>query len=279
VADIDALRLRPDAPTILTADGDKLPVGVTDEAGYISQVRTSADGTLYLHAQPSDKTVYGTPLEDLNYNDEPLTTIDEYRAAQIALARIMISVRWYAVAAERLIAKGDLVRSDVHKLRAVAFDMLPHGQESGETRALITEGAPGDYDSTALTPEYDEDTVDALTPGTVLRDYGMARFTLRVEIEFPHKDERAGFRGGFVRKLLADPQRDAGGRRVVVPEYLNQVITLELADASSVSYPDTSELAARGIFPFEALVMADAPVVGLVPTQARLLPSTSINVE
>lgn len=270
--------LNPTVPTITLEDGRK-PVAVPDEQGFAAEIKTSPDGMRYLAATPADPSEYAIPLRDLTYTDcDPIQIIDEYTAAQLALGRLLLSLRWFALNREEL-ANGEGLQASAraYSLQAVAFDWLAHGTEGdSQARALITEGAPTIYTTRDFGTEYDEDTLEVFLPDTVLRIYGSATCTLRVEIVFAHKDERASFRGAFVRALMGDPARDSGGRRVVVPEYFKQPVRLTLDDTAGVSFPDNPDEAGRGRFPFVAEVTADVEVLGLVPAQAMLDPSADV---
>jgi hypothetical protein len=274
------LSLRPDVPTI-TTDAGRRPVGIPDDEGYRAEIRMSPDGLLYVLQVPIDQSEYPIPLRDLTYTEgSPIQVIDEYTAAQLALARLLLSLRWSALDREALANVEGLKASErVYKLLAVAFDWPSWGTEAeGQARATITEGAPTVYETRGLGTEYDEGTLEVFVPDTVLRVYGTATCTLRVEIIFAHKDERAGFRGALVRALLGDPARDAGGRRVVVPEYFRAPVRLTLDTTGGVSYPDTPDTAGRGRWGIAVEVVAEVEVLGLVPAQVPMIPGSTATV-
>lgn len=269
--------LRQDIPTITLEDGRK-PVAVPDDEGYRAEIKRSPDGTLYAAQLPTDPSEYALPLRDLNYSSDPIQVIDEYSAAQLALARVLLGLRWPAINREALANGGAFQASTrAYQLKAIWFDSPPHGTEADDqARALITEGAPTSYATRGLETEYDEATREVFVPNTVLRIYGTATCTLRVEVVFAHKDERAGFRGAFVRALLGDPARDSGGRRVLVPEYFRAPVRLTLDDTGGLSYAENPDDAGRNRWLFSAEVLAEVEVLGLVPEQAPMVPGSTV---
>lgn len=270
--------LRTDIDTITLDDGRK-PVAIPDDLGFIAEIKQTPDGMLYVARTPIDPSEYALPLRDLTYTDcNPIQVIDEYTAAQVALARVLLSLRWLSIDREALVnGDGFKASTRAYGLQVVAFDWPSWGTEAdSQARAVITEGAPSIYTTRDFGTEYEESTLEVFLPETVLRVYGSAACTFKVEIVFAHKDERASFRGAFVRALMGDPARDAGGRRIVVPEYFKQPVRLTLDDTAGVSFPDNPEESGRGRFPFVAEVLADVEVLGLVPAQAMLNPGADV---
>lgn len=267
--------LRPDVDSITLEDGRR-PVAIPDDEAYRAEIRQASDGTLYVAQLPTDPTVYPTELRDLNHAEKPVgLLIDEYTAAQLALARVLLGLRWYTLGREALVNGGTLKSSSrAYQLSHVWLDWPSHGSEArGQTRALITEASPTIYSSRDLGSEYHEDTRDLFLPNTVVRVYGTATCRLLVRVVFAHKDERAGFRGALVRALLGDPARDEGGRRIIVHEYLRSMVRLDLDEEVGVSYPDTEDSATSGAFELQAQVLAEVDVLGLVPDQELLDPA------
>lgn len=252
-------------------------VDVDVAEAYEGQLLKAPGGFHYVAALPDAMTDYAPTLVDLSYREnDPIVIVDEYLAAQLALARLCLGLRWYAVKTEKLIKDKVLERSDsIYRLRTVHLDWLGQGTEEGQTRAMITEGAPTRYETQGLGTEYVENTAHVYAPGTVVRNYGEATCTLRLEVMFAHKDERRGFRGAFVRALLGDTSSDSGGQRVAVPEYFGgEVVRLSLdPDTGYVSYPDSGETAGHNKWLLVAEITAEVGVLGLVDAAAELEPS------
>ncbi len=242
---------------------------VTPTASSRVTVR-NADGTESLIGSPPGAAHYPRQLTALR----PEADLDALSAMQIGLGRLLQGLTFYQHNLEARLESEDL-QPRGFKLQRIFFDM-PTQQDEIEPMPSACIMCPGDrtYDQQDLSITLIEDTADVYGEGTVLRKLAHVTCELELSMWSAHKEERRGLVAGIERELLAEPNDDRGGRRVVVRDYYDRVARFTLIRSK---YPDTGAQSNEWITTFP--IAADIDRVVLVGVGRLQQPQTRVEIE
>ena len=230
------------------------------------------DGTLSRVSNPPRPTqVYATQLRRLNADVD----LDALSAIQIGLGRLLQGLPPFVQ--HNLAAR--LENSDLQprsfKLERVFFDH-PRQEDDLEPMPSACILCPGDrtYEHQDLSTPLLEDTADVFGEGTVLRKLSNVTCELDLTIWSAHKEERRGIVAGIEDALLAEPNDDRGGRRLVLVDYYDRVARYELKRAN---YPDDADTAQANQWIASFRIAADVDKVQLVAVGRMQSPHLPVN--
>lgn len=198
--------------------------------------------------------------------------LDDYTAVQFAIWRIVEPLTIPVLNRAKL-GKSGIVECGTTHVPEVYLDW------PDATDSAFFDGAPGilvgaSEETTFDTPgdlsgfEIDDTTVDKFCKGTVLQHLYEADTTVELIAQLASKDIRAGFRKALIDAFAGEPQAIRPGRVVVVPEYFDLPVRLELR---SCKYEDGPDTARSNTWPLIVKISASLQVARLVPTPPELV--------
>lgn len=205
----------------------------------------------------------------------PESDMDALSAMQIGLARLMQGLSFSQHNLEARLASADLQPREF-KLERIFFD-LPRQEDDLDPMPSLCIRCPGDrvYTSPNLGVSILEDTADVYGEGTVLRRLATVECELELAVWCAHKEQRRGFTSGVEAALLAEPNDDRPGRRIIVTDYFDRVLRANFVRAS---YPDDPVAAQSGRWIAQCYVTASIDRVVRVPISRMQRPQFSADV-
>jgi len=158
---------------------------------------------------------------------DPTQAICSSFAAQIALARLVLGLRFQIGSFENLLrGTGSYGPTKTFKINHVTFDWPDSADEIQPFNAAIIERSP---------QAFDDDIGPYMLKGLwkevyTLRCLSKTTCQFGLVAWFGHTNERRAFRAALVRSLLAEPRTERGSRVINVPEYYGQNVRLILSD-------------------------------------------------
>lgn len=203
--------------------------------------------------------------------------VDDLTALQIGLAAILHQLTFRSVDRQALLQEKR-VEAGTFQIARVFFDW-PDPEDNytpGTPTALIKQEDDAKYHPTGDVSgiQYIEDSLDCYGENTVLRCMGRVETQLALMILVPNKDDRAAIRKVLVPALMGEPLDERGGRRVVIPQYYDQLARYDLRSVEYVG--DDAEKAKSHMHQIRAVVDADISVVSLVRAPAMFKPGYGV---
>lgn len=235
-------------------NSDGLRVG---RPGYVptEEIASQRDGVEAL-VPTSGVVRYGGGL----LTQRPALDMDALTVACVAMGRLVLGMRCYAVDLEALLKDRNDLQVRAFNLQTVVFEYPRSEDEQRCPFAVIEQGSDVLYGSSGEVAHLLEETHDRYFPNTVLRSIASASVELNVTVMLGHKDERRAVRACFERSLLAEPDSEKHGRRVMVPENFDRQVRLQLLGSSA---PQQAE-AQSNRWIYSARVLAEVERVELV---------------
>lgn len=200
------------------------------------------------------------------WNDaEPLQVIGSLFAAQLAISAVLEGLRVQVGSFENLISTGNYQPVRVMKLHHVTLDPPDSAEEIKPLSATIIERSPQVFED-----DHRPYMLKQQWKGLSLRCLSKTTCTLGVVAWFGHKNERRAFRTAFTRAFLAEQKSERGGRAVVVPQYFDQVVRLNLTDCAN---------AGEGLedhWVLQATIIATVDEIEAVTSPAKIKPQLGV---
>lgn len=248
----DARDQIPDEDRVIGVDGLVAP-----RPGY----RPSVEIARQVDRVEATRPVSGVP----RYNGGLLThlperDLDALTVACIGISREIQAMRYQVIDLMARLENDDDLQVRTCKVEKVVFEYPRQEDEAKVPMALIEQASEVVYDSNGTTPYLLEETADVYYPGTVLRSIASASVELLITIVLAHKDERRAVRTMFESLLLAEPDSEKHGRRIVVPENFDRSVRYQLLGSP---VPPTDGAQGNRWF-YQARVLAEVERVQLV---------------
>lgn len=226
-------------------------------------IQKGTDGAEKRRPIPPTRMTYGQTLTVKNV----AAHLDSKTVCQIAVAKLLASWTMHRHNLEALLATGDL-QSSSFRFDRIIFD-IPRREEQEKPMPVvaIVEDAAASYDMPNLEATIDEQTIDAYGDGTVLRQVSTATVPISVHVLMAHHEERRAVRKQFELSLLAEPDDDQTGRRVIVPQYYDRTVRINLGTMQDIDSEDGTQ---ANEFELVAKLEATVDVVQLVVHPARM---------
>ncbi len=195
-------------------------------------------------------------------------TLDPSSVCQLAIFKVMAGMVMHSIDLTSAFKKKKH-NSREFTWKKVAFDSHVFEEDAGYPNATIRPDGELNYETDA--PGYqkaiEDETAEQHAPNTQLvhTTDGIGMFL--VETEVPKREDRAGIHAAFTRSFLHEPRDTRPNRRVVMPEYFDQIVRLELVGVNTTT---TKERAHEGRWPLVARIRAQVGVVELVTAQPTL---------
>jgi len=233
---------------------------------------SNSDGTTTLiPATAPAGMLYAEELRDV----APQSDMDALSAMQIGLARLLQGLSFWQHNLEARLAAGDLQPREF-KLERIFFD-FPRQEDDLDPMPSVCIRCPGDrlYGQPGLGVGILEDTADVYGEGTALRRIAHVTCELELSVWCAHKEQRRGFVSGVEKALLAEPNDDREGRRIIVADYFDRVLRCQY---QRVSYGDDGMSAQSGRWMAQCFIAADIDRVVRVPLGRMQRPQFSADV-
>lgn len=242
---------------------------VTPEASSRATLR-NPDLTESIVRLPHGSSLYTQPLVAMR----PESDLDALSAMQIGLGRLLQGLTFWQHNLEARLGSQDL-QPRGFRLERIFFD-LPRQEDDLDPMPSACILCPGErsYEQQDLSITLIEDTADVFGEGTVLRKLAHVTCELELAIWSAHNEERRGIVAGIERELLAEPNDDRAGRRVVVADYFDRVARFALLRDA---YPDGGGQSNERMVQFR--IAADIDRVVLVGVGRLQQPQTRVAIE
>lgn len=200
----------------------------------------------------------------------PEILIDPKSAMQVGCFRVLAGIDAYSIDLNSLLV-GKGAKGRRFQFKKVAFDSFDWEEDADFPNVVINAEGPvkyGDGAEHGLSTHLDEtDTLEKFGSGTQLRHTTDGLAVLQVRTRLANREDRSGLHAALVRAFAAEPADIRPGRRIVVPEYLDQICRLELLDINEPSAPEDVK---QKTWDLVMRLRATIPVVELVQTQPDL---------
>lgn len=240
----------------LTLDEDGRQVQIATDRGA-PVIATSTDGTETL--RPSTPLLtYGSPLVPA----DPARDRSARFLAELAVAKLL----------QGLVCFQEDAKARVEGLppgmRAFALETVfqgwPRQTDEPVSLPVVTVVVDGkvSWDESMRGPAYLDESRGRWKPNTVLRRVGSATPRVQVLADCADKEQREAIESAIERLLLVEECEDMFGRRVVLPEYYDQVVRIGLLDSDDDEI--TPQEIAAGRWPLRVSVQVEIDRVILV---------------
>jgi hypothetical protein len=196
------------------------------------------------------------------------SSLDPKSVAQLAIFKVLSGIVMHSI---DLVSFVTSERPNPREFTfcKVAFESYNFEDDAAYPNATIKSDGELAYEAEA--PGYqaaiEDETCDKFAPDTQLLHVTDAVGMFRIETELAKREDQAGVHAGIVRAFSHEPLDIRPNRRVLMPEYFDQIVRLELVGVDDSVPP---ELAHQGRWPLVARIRAEVPVVDLVKIQPRL---------
>jgi hypothetical protein len=197
------------------------------------------------------------------------STLDPSSVCQLAIFKVMAGMVMYSIDLVSFLKKE---RSNPREFtwRAIAFDSHVFEEDAGYPKATILP-AEGELSYETDAPGFQkviaDDTAERFAPDTQLVCATDVVGMFVVETELTKREDRAGVHAAFARSFTHEPRDVRPNRRVVMPEYFDQVVRLELVGVDTTT---PKEMVHQGRWPLKARIRAQVSVAELVKVQPKL---------
>lgn len=198
----------------------------TDVGGWVVEL---TDGTLVAAPAPTSRLLASEPYRALGI----ATHLDVATVCQIAVWRLLQTAEMVSMDLDALLEGRAIKTSEPFMLRRVFFGWPTQDEDIKPmpSAAILVDGET-DYEGQGMGVDIDPDTADRYGEGTVLRPVSEVTQPVSVVVWCAHKEERRAVRAAFERVFAVEPQDQRRGRHVVVPEYYDRVVQVDLASGN-----------------------------------------------
>jgi len=204
---------------------------------------------------------------------DPAQAVSSAFAAQLAVYLVLRGMEVSVGSYENLLAgTGSYGPVRTIRLNHVTFDMPDSEAEIQPLSAAIIERSPQLYDE-----DHRPYMLKEQWKGYSLRCISKSTVSLGIAAWFGHKNERRAFRAALSRIFLAEPLSERGGRLIVVPQYFDRTVRLNLTDVAAV---DQDELGAQLLLQASITAVVDeiVAVKSPQPIKVQIQPSVGVDV-
>lgn len=195
---------------------------------------------------------------------------DALTVAQFAATSAIHGLVCTSIGLKRFLETGE-VQTRKFRIERIIYDWPTASDEIDPmpTVALVQNGRTS-YDSQGLVGgTLLEDSLDQWGKGTILQRLGAATLQLDVIVWSAHKEERRAVAKSIEDLFLVEPQEEKHGRLIVVPQYFDRVVRLDLSGSER---GDSIDAAQKNQWILVASLAAEVELVRLVgspPTMMR----------
>lgn len=196
---------------------------------------------------------------------------------QAAIWYVLSTLKAHVFDRSKFLNTGTFPSSRVFNFKEIHVDFPDWEEDIEFPSSAIYPVSPVEYDeppsrSIALI----EESRDVFGRGTVLLHLTDASIDrMAVDMVFGTKDERSAMSGAFQTAFLRDPASEQPGRRIVVPQYFDQIVALDLESCLPVN--DSTMETKR--WELQAVISCQVSVVVLVKVTPELRLRYEIDVE